>query len=60
MFFRFINSYNIKQSIFKTGIQMFANIVYTSLMINIFLTMILVLGSSLEAFKVHDDKMENV
>ena len=39
---------------------MFANIIYTTLMINIFLTIILVLGSSLEAFKVHDDKMENV
>lgn len=39
---------------------MFANIIYTTLLINIFLTIILVLGSSLEAFKVHDDKMENV
>ena len=39
---------------------MFANIIYSTLMINIFLTIILVLGSSLEAFQVHDDKMENV
>ena len=39
---------------------MFANIIYTTLLINIFLTIILILGSSLEAFKVHDDKMENV
>ena len=35
---------------------MFAHIIYTSLLINIFLTIILVLGSSLEAFKVHDEK----
>lgn len=39
---------------------MFANIIYTTLMINIFLTIILVLGSSLEAFKFHDEEMENV
>ena len=39
---------------------MFANIIHTALLINIFLTMILVLGSSLEAFKVHDEEMENV